>query len=165
MTSDRKYKVGDKLISGGYVYKIFKLDDGGETIFFKPLFSENKANAVVRKIPRINIDKTNMREPISSKEASEVLRMLKEVPKRHKIVDLNEAKDMLIENDCYKTVEVVKWLWMDRNPEDGSFTFSKKRVFELATERLQEEIAYANDISLEAAEKKILQSLKSLQSN
>lgn len=160
MDTEKTYRVGDKVVCGGYLYRIFKVDSNDSVIFFRPYFRSNKNTTTVRKIPVVNLDKTNIREPMSKKQAVEILSLLKENKIENGFADLNEAKDLLLRNDLYGTVKVLRWLWQDKQDEDKSFTLSKKRVYDMAIERLMEEIAYVHGITLEEAEEKIHKHLK-----
>lgn len=160
MDTEKTYKVGDKVICGGYLYRIFKVDLTESVIFFRPYFKENKNSSTVRKIPVQNLAKTNMREPMTKEQAIEILEMLSDGLSRNHLTDLNEAKELLIQNNLVGTVQVLKWLWVDKQDEEKGFSLSKKRVWDMASERLIEEIAYVHDVSLEEAEKMIIKNLK-----
>lgn len=161
MDIEKTYKVGDKVICGGYLYRIFKVDLEEAVIFFKPYFKENKNSSTVRRIPVQNLGKTNMREPMTKEQAKEVIDLLREKAFKNVFVDLNEAKDVLVKNDLHGTVKVLKWLWRDKqNEEITGFTLSKKRVWDVATERLSEEIAYVHNTTLDKAQEMILKYLK-----
>lgn len=161
MDIDKTYRVGDKVICGGYLYRIFKVDSEEAVIFFRPYFKENKNSSTVRKIPVQNLAMTNMREPATTEEAKEILTLLSDSKSTKFFADLNEAKEILVQNSLVGTVHVIKWLWTDKQDEEKGLTLSKKRVWDMASERLIEEIAYVHDVSLEEAESIILKHLKS----
>ena len=87
MSSDNTYRVGDKVVCGGFMYKIFKIDSSDDVIFFRPYFKSNKNSSTIRKIPRESLSQTTIREPISRKEIKDVVTFLK----RNKV-----KKDFLI---------------------------------------------------------------------
>ena len=163
MDTEKTYKVGDKVICGGYLYRIFKVDPEEAVIFFRPYFKENKNSSTVRKIPVQNLSKTNMREPMTKEQAEEILTLLRDTKITNSFEDLNEAKEILVQNNLIGTVRVIKWLWIDKQDEEKSFTLSKKRVWDMASERLIEEIAYVHDVTLTEAEEMILHHLKASQ--
>ena len=64
-------------------------------------------------------------------------------------------------NNLFDAVRVLKWLWQDKQDDEKSFTFSKKRVYDMASERIVEEFAFVQDITLAEAEVIIGKHLKS----
>lgn len=163
MQNNSLFKVGNKIIDYGQVYKIFKIkkekniDGEKETvIFYKPYF-EGKEKTVVCSIPVKNIDKAKIREPILKEELEKILNSLSKTPDIIDRVNTTQLREELNLNNLQKTAQVLKILWIDKNDETTSFTRWKQEVFNMAMERLIEEVALVCDLSLSQAREKIEQ--------
>ena len=167
MKDKKSFKIGDKIVDFGQVCGIFKIKKAKKTkgkkekvIFFKPYFKTKQNRTLVYSIPVNNIKKAKIRRPISKKE---VRQLLKEPPKKIDIenpINTTRLREILRLNEAHKTAQVLKTLWADREDESTSFTKSKKDVFSLAMERLVEEIAFVNRVSLRKARKQIKEALE-----
>lgn len=158
-----KYKKGDKIIDYGRVYRIFKVDvpekpSEDRILHFRPYFHKRKTGEMVCSIPSKNIDKTNIRKPISEHDLKKVFAILKSKPKEE--INTNNAKEILGENKPDKTAQVIKGLWLEKHDEDKHFTRTKKQAFKHLIARLSEEVAFVKNISPEKAEESIRRALK-----
>lgn len=162
MDNGEKYRVGDKIVELGQVYRIFKIEEikTNRTLFYKPLFPSSHNDTLICSIPEDNLVDTNLRRPIDKKRARKLLRSLKDDVGDFILSDVNQAKEMLTLNDPAKCVIVLKHLWLDKIDETVNFTKSKKDTFELAMNRLVQEIAVALDLSVTKAMEKIVKYLE-----
>jgi len=166
MKKKRQYKVGDKVVEPGNVYRIFKIEKkkNGEgqlqkVIFFKPFFEAKNESKIVCSIPVKNIRKIDLRRVLSKKELQELLGQLKKGIKLESPTDAKELKEILNLNDLTETVRVLKTLWKEKNTFEN-FSKSKKDVMDAATESFAQELASVKGISLDKAREKIIQALK-----
>ncbi|MBD3250277.1 MAG: hypothetical protein GF381_01765 [Candidatus Pacebacteria bacterium] len=159
-----QYKVGDKVVRFGRVYEIYKkteetvysdgkeLDDKQEVIYFKPVY-ENIANrSLICSIPVSNIEETNMRRPMSESEVDELLAFIKKPYVMKSRFNTRMAKETLKSNDPDKIALILKKLAIVKHDPDTNFTYTKKRIFRRAMQRLQEEVALVKEMELEEAQ-------------
>lgn len=163
----RKYKVGDKIVELGQVFKIFKIKkikdsngDLGRAIFFKPYYPTKQIASLVCSIPIKNIEKTKIRKPISQKEFEQLIKRLSNKKNLAEFPAINKAKELLKSSNPADTVEVVKTFCKEKENSEN-FSKSKKDIFNLAMENLVEEFALVSKVSLEAARKRIKLALQS----
>lgn len=164
---NRPFKVGDKIVDFGQVYRIFKIKKqknkkGKEerVIVFRPYFKTRQNRTLVCSIPVKNIVKTNIRRPISKKELRKLLKELSKKADVKNPINTTRLREMLCLNEAHKTTQVLKALWLDKNDESTSFTKTRKDILNLAIKRLVEEVAFVNRISLGKARKQIKTALK-----
>lgn len=158
----KKFKVGDRIVQGGRVYRIFKVRkrksrEGEEEriIYFKPHFKNKMDNGLICSVPAKSIKDTDIRKPANKKELKEITDKLAEKTNKNGKIDLSELKEELTENVPKKTAKVLKAVWRDKNNENTSFSPSKKKVFRSALRSISEELAYANKINLDTAKKRV----------
>ena len=156
MSGNENIRVGSKLIEGGRVYKIFKIEE--EIIYYKPYFSKKADTSMICSIPKHNLSSTLIREPLSKKDIQIFLKGLAIEPENYEI-DNNEAKNILNLNDLKETMKLLCRYWKEKNKTETNFSESKKRVLVAAAERICEEIACVFEISLEKAENKLTAAL------
>lgn len=168
MLKKREYKVGDKIVNFGQVYRIFKIEDQGKgvngrerIIHYRPYFKSKDNRTVVCSIPVSSLDKTSIRKPISKSEVKEIMQNLSVKLYRREHVETEEAKELINKNKPGVTMRVLKRLWKEKESEPEGFTKSKKDVLELAVKRLAEEVAYVSNISIEKANARINSALQS----
>lgn len=162
MKKQEKFKVGDKIIELGQVFRVFKISkikngDGNlETVmFFKSHYASKYISKLICSIPLKNIEENDIRKPISLREFKSLLGMLKKKRRLQDSVDLDNLKELLKLNSPADTIEVLCNLCEERKMKPESFTKSKKDVYGLAITRLIQEFALVSQISLEKAEEKI----------
>lgn len=162
MKNNKTFKIGDKIVDFGQLYRIFKIkkqsgakDRKGEIIFFRPYLKTRKNRTLIRSIPVNNIDRTNIRRPIAKKELRRLLRELSKKSDKKPPININKTMGELSLNDPYINVEIVKSLWKEKNDESMNFSKSREDIFSLALNRLVEETTFVNGISLIQARKKI----------
>lgn len=164
MKDDKMFKVGDKIVRFGQVYKIFKIKSTegkrGKVIFFRHYFKSKQNKTLIYSIPVKNIDKTNIRRPVSKEELKLLVKKLSKKSDVKKPINLVQARGVLCLNDIYETAQILKSLWIEENDESANFSESKKDVFGLSKEQLVEEIAFVSGISLVMAREKIKRALK-----
>lgn len=165
MTENKQYKIGDKIVEFGQVFRIFKIEtrkDGeGNTmriLHFRPHFKSNDNKGMVCSIPEHSIKDTNIRRPVSKETIKELIVTLSTKPKRIIETDVNTLKEILGQNDLFETARVLRTLHVERSTTEF-FTKSKRDMFELATSRLVEEVALVVDMDIEKADSKIRSAL------
>lgn len=161
MKDNKTFKIGDKIVRFGQVYRIFKIkntkskDRGEKVILFRPYFKTKENRSLIYSIPIDSIDKTNIRKPISKKELRQLLKELSKRPDVKTPIDISKTKERLTLNDPYENVQILKRLRGEKNDESTNFTKSRHDVFKLAIGRLVEEVAFVSGVSLIKARKKI----------
>lgn len=160
MKDKNLFKVGDKIVDFGQVYRIFKIkkqkDAKGKeekVIFFKPYFKTKEDRTLICSIPANNIEQAHIRRPISKKELRELLGELSQKTNIENPINISGAREILNLNDPHKTARVLKSLWIEKN--DKSLTKTRESVFRLSMKRLVEEVAFINGVSIEKARKQI----------
>lgn len=168
----KSFKVGDKVVRCGQVYKIFKIkekkrikNEENKIIFFRPYFRKRGNTTLIYSIPVTDIDKTDIRRPIPKKKLRQLLKSLSQKTERKIPVDIIKARVILSLNDPYENVKILKCLWKEKNDESTKFSKSKEDVFELAIENLIEETALIDGISPDDARKKIEAALEGFLEN
>lgn len=166
MKDKKPFKVGDKIVDFGQVYRILKIEkrknakgEEEKVIHFKPHFKTKQNKSLVCSIPVKNIDLAHIRRPISKKELKKLLKELSKKPEK-KTVNTKKTRDALNLNDPYKTAQVLRKVWADKNDESTSFTKAKSDIFSLSMKRLVEEVALVEGVSVAKARKKIRLALK-----
>lgn len=168
-TQGRSYKVGDKIIDFGQVYRIFRIekrqiakDQNEKIIHFKPYYKTEQNRDLSCSIPIKNIGLTNIRKPISRSRMSELLKKLSEKEDKKMVVNTIQAKQKLKSDKPGVTIQILKGLWMDKQDETTNFTGNKQNFLKLSMQRLVEEVAFVFDISVVQAGNKIRGKLKKL---
>jgi RNA polymerase-interacting CarD/CdnL/TRCF family regulator len=160
------FKVGDKIINFNKVYRIFKITkqkkEGRQeqVISFRPYFQTKEKKSLTFSIPVANIDKTNIRKPVSKKELKRLLTELSKISKIKTPIDITKTRGELSLNNPNIHIQILKCLWKEKNDETTNFTKSKSEILGLAIKLLTEEVALVNGISLKKAEKKIKATLQ-----
>lgn len=166
MKNIKNFAVGDKIINFNKVYIIFKIikekikDKKEQIISFKPFFKNEKKNSLTFSIPVNNIDKTNIRKPLSKKELKQLLNELSKTPDIETPIEIDKINDDLNSNDPNIHVQILKCLWREKNDETTNFTKTRSDVLGLTIKLLLEEVALVSGVSLEKAEEKIKTALK-----
>lgn len=167
MTNNEQFKIGDKIIRSGRVYRIFKIKNkkNGEgkkqkIVFFRPYFKKRKNGSLICSLPVANIDKESIRRPISKKELRQLLKKLSQKLKLKTKVEVSRVKDVLKKSDPHKAAKFLKCLWIEKSDESINLTKSKQEVLKLLIRYLVEEIALVGNISLAKARNKIKTSLE-----
>lgn len=166
-SSKKPFKVGDKIVEFGQVFRIFKIErtkneDGSveRVLYFRPFFKRGDNRSMVCSIPENSLGETRIRRPISKTTLLGLFCDLSDKKCMESFKDVNEAKQLLCLNDPFQTIIVLNSLCYEQNQlEDATLPKSKRDIICLATERLIEEFAFVLDISLEKAEQKILSAL------
>lgn len=156
------FKVGDKIIRSGQVFRIFKIEknkSGEEVIYFKPVFSDHNNGDLICSIPVKNFDMTTLRRPLEAKEIMTIKRKLAKFDNLEYPTDVNTVKDMLKLNNPKKTAKAIKSLWIEKLNEDKPLSRSKKEAIDLAMCKFVEEMAFVLDDSLEKMAASIEKSL------
>ena len=167
MKKKNKYKVGDKIVELGQVFRIFKIkeeknDDGelGRVIFFKPYYKTEDIRSITCSIPEKNIEKTFIRRPITREELKDLVVLLKKSRRDETEIDVNKAKTLLKTNDPADAVKLIYILQKEKKREKENFSKSKKGIFKEAIELLVQEFALVDKISLDKAREKIHSALQ-----
>jgi len=166
--TDKKFKVGDKIVRFGKVFEIFKtskeenIDTGEveEMIHFKPAYETNANQTLICCIAVSNLDLTNIRRPLTEAEVDKLLDYLKSKIEMKSRFNTRSAKETIKSNEPEKIALILKKLAIVRRDPDTNFTYTKKRLFRRALKRLQEEVALVKGLSLEEAQELILNILQ-----
>ena len=171
MRDKKQFKVGEKIVEFGQVFRIFKVKrqknaEGKKEklIFFRPYFKDKKDDSIIYSIPSKGIQKTNIRRPLTKRELSQLLKKLSKKAELKNPINISKAKEVLNSNDPQKIVGVLRILWADKNDQSTNFTKSKKDVFKLSIKRLVEETAYIEKLPLKTAKEKIKEALPEAES-
>ena len=172
-----KVKVGDKIVQLGRVYNVFKIEkrktnnQEERVILFRPYFKTEESKNIVLTIPEANLARANIREPISKKELKLILAKLAEKPKKNSAatdetseikkisLDIISVRELLNQNDPFQSVQVLKLLWREKIDKTTDISNSKYEIFNLAMDRLVEEVAFSSKLSLAKAKEKIKKAL------
>lgn len=165
--SSKPFKVNDKVVDFGQVYRIFKVEklkkgaEVEEILHFKPFYKIDNSNDICT-IPAKNIVLTNIRRPVSKTRMNEVLEIVPS--KKSTRIPFNpiRAKEELRLNKPEIAIRILIDLSLDRNNALTSSTNNKRNLFEIAMKALVEEVAYVFHISPTSAKKKIEIRLKKL---
>jgi len=168
-TQSKSFKVGDKIIDFGQVYRIFKIEKRKsaknkkeEVIHFKPHYKTKQNKDLVCSIPVKNIGLTNIRKPISKSRTEKLLKKLSEKENKKKPINTTQAKEKLRLNEPETTAQILKGLWLDKQDKSTNFTGNKRNLLDLLMKRLVEEVAFVFGISVAQARKKMERRLKKL---
>lgn len=166
MKDNKIFKLGDKIVHFGKVFRIFKIKKQKgitgkkeKVIFFGPYFKNKENKSLAYSIPLKSIDKTKIRKPISKKELKNLLEKFLKKSEIETPVDLIQAREELKLNDLCKNVQTLKRLWREKNNELTNFTKSKQDVFRLSIKQLVEEVAFVSGLSPAKAKEKIKKAL------
>ncbi len=165
----QEFKKGDKLVRFGRVYEIFKItkeenpdtEEKEQYIHFQPVYETQANRSLVCAIPISNIEKTNIRRPMSVEEVDKLLDlMMDKVDNPTKRFNTRQAKEVLKSNDPRKISLILKRLAVVRRDPDTNFTYTKKRIFRKGMKRLQEEIALVKDMDIDETSQMLRDLLK-----
>lgn len=169
MKNSNTLKVGDKIVEVGGVYRVFKIAKKKNMqnkleshVFYKPLYERKNNEAFICSIPQANIEKANIRKPISKKKMSRVLELLGLTPNTESKTLATKANSLVKENNPLESVRVLKLLWLDKHDKTRNFSLGKKTIYEQTMRGLMEEIAVVYNIGLIKAKKKIMYRLKKI---
>ena len=162
MAKKINFKVGDKIVDSGQVSRIFKIkkqkNDDGEperVIYFKPYYPDTKNSGVICSIPLKNIEKTDIRKPLSADEVKRLFRKLKKRKKFEEGTDINKTKELLKGNDPVTNVDLIRILWAEKKHNAEYFSKNKRDVYNLAIDRFAQEFALVKGLSLEKAKERV----------
>ncbi|MFC1649769.1 hypothetical protein ACFL2C_03615 [Patescibacteria group bacterium] len=154
------FKVGDKIVDYGHIYRIFEItkdDKNGDSdriLHFRPFFSVDITKDVVCSIPESSITDTTIRLPVKPKDIRGMITRLTVKPRYTEVPDAQDIKDLLNENDPEKVVDIIRILSAEKKKELG-FTKSKSDILQLSKSHLVQEVALVLGIPLEKAERKV----------
>jgi len=162
MNEIQHFKVGDKIVDYGQVFRIFKVGilkifsgKKVECIFYKQHFIRDKHQPLVCSIPRSNVKEANLRKPVSEEKIEKTLKLLGEKPNQEIIVNATKADIYFKENNPLETARLLKLLWLEKQDEEKKLSNRKKNIYQKALRNLVEEMAVVQNISLKEARKKI----------
>ncbi|MCH7640789.1 hypothetical protein IID22_01125 [Patescibacteria group bacterium] len=162
MAKKINFKVGDKIVDSGQVFRIFKIkkqkNDDGElerVVYFKPYYPNTKNSGVICSIPLKNIEKTEIRKPLSTDEVKRLFRKLKKRKKFEENTDINKTKELLKGNDPVTNVDLIRILWIEKKHNAEYFSKNKRDVYNLAIDRFAQEFALVKGLSLEKAKERV----------
>lgn len=161
MNQKYKYRVGSRVVEGGKVYRIFKIEEKKKNgkirriLHYRPFFKEISDSTLVCSIPENSLDISNIRRPISKEAVGKMMTQLAKKGEVKTQIDHNIAKELLNSNDVYKVSKVVRKYWKEKRSNESEFTKNKKDILENAVGKIVEEVALAYKVSLKTAEEKI----------
>lgn len=167
MTKNKNYRVGDKIVDYGKIFRIFKVirekNSDGEierVIYFKPYYREKGSPNVICSIPLKNIEKTELRKPISADEVKILFRKLKRRKKIEEPTDINKAKELQKSNDPANNVDLIRILWVEKKDKAEYFSKNKRDVFNFAVDRFAQEFALVKGLSIKKAKERVFLALR-----
>ena len=156
----KKYKVGDKIVEFGEIYRIFKIDkkkqnDGSveEIIHYKPLSKIGNASTIICSIPLSKVDQTAIRDPLTKEQFTFFLKELQEI-KVEIFNDINEARSALKSNTPLENLTAIKALKKESTTVDY-FNKNKTDLLNFAIEKVALEFSLVFNTSLQKAKDKI----------
>lgn len=162
------YRVGDKIVEFGQVFNIFQIKNQETTdgkfekvVFFKPYFKINNASNIICSIPLNNIEKTEIRKPITTKELKVLFKRLKKANSNNFVLTIIKAKELLKSNNPLTMIKLLRILYKEKKTQPDSFSKSKKDVFDSAMDKLVQEFALVSRITPDKAREKITFALSS----
>ncbi len=165
-TQDKTFKVGDKIVDSGQVYRIFKIEEeevaksGKEkVIYFKFYYRTERNKSLICSIPVKNVDLAGIRKPVSKDKIKKLLRKLSEKEAKKEPVSPTWAKEQLRLNKAGATAKILKRLSLEKQDESTNFTGNNQDLLKLSLERLVEEIAFVLGISVVQAGEKVKKAL------
>jgi len=153
----REYRVGDKIVDFGRVYRIFKLEE--EKLYFSPFFEDGRSR-ITCSIPKENIEKTNIRRPVRREKLEVVWEILATEIVEEEPLDADKAKKTLAANKVRGLARTIRRLWQEKQDEEINFNKRKQDLFQLTVSRLSEEVAVVKRVSLKRAGTLIDQALQ-----
>lgn len=157
MLKNTDFKVGDKIIDCGRVYRIFKVEE--ETIYFKPHYTIKESRDCVCSIPLQNLHLTKIRRPYKPETMEKLYDRLTSDKHVEKPVNLDKAKEELRKNNLKNLIKIMKGLWAEKYDEEITFTKSRKDMLSQSLRRMSEEFALINKIKISDAEVEIEKTL------
>ncbi|MBU2592812.1 MAG: hypothetical protein ABH867_02945 [Patescibacteria group bacterium] len=165
-TRGKTFRVGDKIIDAGQVYRIFKIEEKEDAkngiekvIYFRLYYKTERNRNLVCSIPVKNIDLACIRKPISKDKMKKLLKKLSEKEAKKEPVNPTWAKEQLRLNRVGATARILKRLSLEKQDESTNFTGNNQNLLDLSIERLVEEIAFVLGISVAQASEKIKKAL------
>lgn len=122
MESSKTYKVGDKLVERGKVYRIFKVEKkktNGEierVIHYCPYYKNSMNKTLICSIPESSLINSSIREPVSKKEIKELILNLSKKTRKASDLNTDQAKATLNLNDIHKTANILRRYWREKKP-------------------------------------------------
>jgi RNA polymerase-interacting CarD/CdnL/TRCF family regulator len=169
MNDIQHFKVGDKIVDYGQVFRIFKIRIrkvfGGkkvECIFYKQHFRRDKNQPLVCSIPKSNVKEANLRKPVSEEKIEKTLKLLGEKPNHETIINATKAATYFKENNPLETARLLRLLWLEKQDEEKKLSNRKKNIYQKALRNLVEEMAVVQNIGLKEARNKIRRRLKKI---
>jgi len=167
MKKKKKFRVGEKIIDLGQVFRIFKIekkkDSNGKPekiVFFKPYYQTEKTQSMVCSIPMENINQTNIRKPIKKREFETLIEKLKKRKNTNGFYDLNKAKSLLKSNNPSDVISLLQSLNTEKKEKKENFSKSREDILRKTINLLIQEFALVSKITLEKAREKIDSALK-----
>lgn len=158
---NKSFKVGDKIVEFGRVYKIFKIkkEKGREgrlknVLYFKPFFTSTDLGCMECSIPEESVKEAIIRKPANRKKVNEIIDFLTSRKKVDAIEDATDAKEELKKNKLEVVAWVIKSLMKEAKDKE-KLTASKKKVLDTAKEMLAQELALSRRMKLVNARDKI----------
>lgn len=159
------FQVGDKLVRFSNLYTITEIKEqqsDGENVqvlFFEPLYKNQRNETLVCSIPVNNIERTNIRRPLTEEELGALLSQLADPT----VIEISFKRNIVLkrlnENEADELVEIIKNLWIEKTDDARNFTVTKRNMFQSAVKKLSQEIAFVREISLEDATQLIIDTL------
>ena len=157
MIPTSNFKVGSYLIDSDQIYKITKIADG--RLYYIPASAEGHHPTVTGSIPEANALSAGFRPLISAKEVDRFFVELSKAKKSAEIIDSKYYKDLTNPNDPFKTIPLLKQLWIGKNQVNVNFSGSNRDALENILLHLSYEFSLVTKKSQDLMRKKIIASL------
>lgn len=162
MSKPRKLKVGNKIVEGGRVFRIFKITpkDDDRILHYRPFYVRGITATIECSIPESMLEEGNIRGPISRDDVGDLMEVFAKKTKLIQPLDTVKEKSKLLSNDIFSSANILKKYWR-ANMEDENLNKSKRDVLALAYDKVVEEIALIKGVSLDRAKESIDEALSS----
>lgn len=167
MSKKKNYKVGDKIIDYGQVFRIFKIlrqrnSNGGHerVMYFRPFYRSSNNYNVVSSIPMKNIEQTEIRDPLSANEIKTLFIKLKKRKRTEVYFDINKTKDLFKRYDPDSDVRLLRDLWKEKKDKSETFSKNKRDIFDLVHDRFSQECAIVKGLPLQKAKDDVILALQ-----
>ncbi|MFZ2152987.1 MAG: hypothetical protein WAV41_02925 [Microgenomates group bacterium] len=160
MTSvNNNIKVGSYLIDSNQVYEIYKIAE--DRLYYRPAIAGGNHATVTGSIPAANIDAAGFRPLLDAKQIRQFYIDLVKSKPLDIPIDSKLYKDLIISNDPFKIIPLLKQLWKSKNTPLVNFSGSSRDTLEDIISHLSLEFSLSTDKSPDSIRKKILATLTS----
>ncbi len=157
MTVVNNIKVGSYLIDSNQVYSITKIVD--DRIYYHPAVSGGNHPSVTGSIPAANAALAGFRPLLNADEIKKFFVELAKAKPSSEPIDSKLFKDMVISNDPFKIIPLLKQLWKSKNQPNVNFSGTSRDTLEDIISHLTLEFSLSSKKTPELMRKKIMDAL------